>query len=146
MNLNEIKENIVIVGPDIAMNKKVLTLVRRDIDCFGRAYLEEAVECKECIVFAELDGKRMELREFCKDFSGKEVMIEQKAFVEKNNLNEKGGVSMKTLPKTVNKKFLDEAKRLLVEDENTAVTKLSLLMKGNEKRAQKYVRWTRLDG
>lgn len=88
MNLTEVKENIVIVGPDTAMNEKVLSLVKRDIDCFGRAYLEEAVECKECIVFAELDGKRMELREFCKDFSGKGVTVEQKVFVEKS---EKGG-------------------------------------------------------
>lgn len=81
MNLIETKQKIEFVSPDPEDNQTLYARLQLPEDCFGRGYQEGNKYCVQCVVLAELDGRRESLLTFCKEVTDinnppKEVAIE----------------------------------------------------------------------
>jgi len=64
-NLKAIKNSITIVTGDKEVNELCTEYMQKDIDCFGRAYVDGHPECRQCVVIAEF--KDFETGEFRRD-------------------------------------------------------------------------------
>jgi len=67
MNLDETKHAIKFISADVKNNETCLALLLRPGDCFGCRYDVKDQNCFECVLMAEVDGRKEPLWVFCKE-------------------------------------------------------------------------------
>jgi hypothetical protein len=70
MELTVVKKKIQFVSPDKEDNQDLYNRIQIKDDCFGMGYLEGDKYCIQCVVLAELEGRREPLSTFCKEMTG----------------------------------------------------------------------------
>lgn len=80
MELKEIKQKINFITAIPTENRKLKEWLLTPEDCFGRGYSDDNKYCKECNAAAELDGRREQLKVFCREFveEGKVTKLQTK--------------------------------------------------------------------
>jgi len=71
LDLKEVKKRIKIEFPDPEVSKTILSWILEPKDCFGRRYLATDQFCINCVILADVDGRKEPIWVFCRELCEK---------------------------------------------------------------------------